>query len=301
MKKSKGRRFFKRRRTNKMKGVMKGVMKGGDGDSGEKMGQEPPSTLDNVKKVADIGLQIGNNVAAAGLNYVEDGVANLAKSAGIDPTKNIQSEVAELGSKLSEVKGALESPEGQQVINELKDIAVDLGENVIAPGIQKVAESVADKSGPIMNKSAKAVLDGISATPLGPIVEIPRFLADIGGIIEDGTAMTAEVMSIGRDAVDKGKESTSRIQSAWDKLQNVVSSGNQIVANGLNAVDKTVDNYGKKMVDSASAVARPAQMGGAIRNYHNMAKLIGGRTKKAQLEFLRPKTKFIKSRKRKYH
>ena len=293
MKKSKGRRFFKRRRTNKMKCIMKG---GGGYGSVENMGQAPPSTLDNVKKVANIGLQIGNNVAAVGLDYVEDGVANLAKSAGIDPTKNLKSEVAELGSKLSEVKSALDSPEGQQAINDLKDVAIELGENVVAPGIQRVAERVVEHSGPIMNKSVKAVLDGLSATPIGPLIDIPRFIADIGGIIEDGTAMTADVMSIGRNAIDKGKESKSRIQLAWDKLQHAVSSGNQMVANGLNVVDNTVDNYGKRI--SAS----PAQMGGAIRNYHNMAKLIGGRTKKAQLEFLRPKTKLIKSRKqRKYY
>ncbi len=290
MKKSKGRRFFKRRRTNKMKG--------GYGDV-ENMGQEPPSTLDNVKKVANIGLQIGNNVAAAGLDYVEDGVANLAKSVGIDPTKNIKSEVAEIGSKLSEVKSALDSPEGQQAISDLKDIAIELGENVVAPGIQRAAESVVEHSGPIMNKSAKAVMDGISATPIGPLIDIPRFLADIGGIMEDGTAMTADVMSIGRNTIDRGKESKTRLQSAWDRLQNVVSSGNQMVANGLNVVNNTVDNYGKQIVDRA--VASPTQMGGAIRNYHNMAKLIGGRTKKAQLEFLRPKTKAIKSRKQRKH
>ena len=273
MKKTKRKRFLKRRYSRRMKG-----------------GQEPPSTLDNVKKVANIGVQIGNNIAATGLEYVEDGVANLAKSAGIDPSKNLQSEIAEIGTKLTEVKSALESPEGQQAINELKNIAVDLGENVVAPGLQKVAESIVDKSGPIMNKSAKAVMDGISATPIGPIIEIPRFLADIGGIIEDGTSMTADVMSIGKDTIDKGKESTSRIQSAWNNFQDVVSSGNKLVANGLSAIDNTVNNY--------SVSPNSVQMGGALRNYHNMAKLIGGRTKKAQLDFLKPHTK---SRRRKYN
>jgi hypothetical protein len=251
----------------------------------------PPTTTDNIKKVADIGLQIGNNIVANGIDYAGNKVKTLVEMAGVDTNKSVNEEIKRIGHKMAEIKTALNTPEGQAALRDLQDVSIEIGEKVIAPGVEKITESVIENTGPIMNKGTKAVLDGLSATPIGPLIDIPRFLADLGGIVEDSAAMTADVLSISRDTMDKSKESIGKIQSAWNKLQNAVEGGNQLLSRGLDNVSRRVDDYGKTLVSPIDA-----QMGGQISGqissqfggYRNQAKMIGGRTRKSKMEFMMP-------------
>lgn len=289
-------RYIKSKRYNKSRKRYYKAMRGGE---------EPPTTLDNVKKVTDIGLQLSNNIAAAGINYAENKVKDLAENIGIDTDNNIQEEVKELGKKVSEIKEAINTPEGQQAIQDLQSVATELGEEVLGPGLKKTAEIMVDASGPIMNKGAKAVLDGISATPIGPIVEIPRFIADIGGIFQDGTAMVADVMNVARESLDTTIGKTDKIKNAWGKLQNAVDVGNKALATGLDKLESRVDNFGSNVVRKSN-MNNIIQSGGvAFKDYKKQIKMIGGRTRKSQIEFLRPRLRAesinMKYRSRKRH
>lgn len=239
---------------------------------------ELPSTMSNIKKLTDIGLQLGNNIAAKGINYMEDGIQNAVEYVGIDPNASVNDEIQKIGNKLGQVKYALESPAGQMALNNMQDVASEFSEKIIGPSVNKVVESVADNSGPIINKSVKAVLDGISATPIGPIVEIPRFLGDIGGIVEDSTAMAADVINIGKNAFEQGQAQTNKFQDAWNDLQNVVQSANQTVSNKLDSIQDKFEQVPP------------------LKKYQQEAMMIGGRTNKSQMEFLYGSTNQLKMR-----
>jgi len=144
----------------------------------------PPSTLDNVKKAAGIGFQLGNNIAATGLGYLQDGLENLESAVGIDPEKNVQEEVDKIANKSKQWVNTFNSPAGKTALNNLGNVVGEFSKSVIGPGVTKAVDAVVDNSGPILNKGTKAVLDGLSATPLAPLIELPRFGADIAGIDE---------------------------------------------------------------------------------------------------------------------
>jgi|688.fasta_scaffold176774_2 hypothetical protein len=260
---------------------------------------EPPSTLDNVKKSVDIGLQLGNNLTASGLEYLQDGVEDVAESIGIDPNASVEEEVGKIADKSEEIVKAFSSPEGQRALKNLGSAAAEFSKEVIGPASQEIVSSIVDNSGPIANKGVRAVLDGLGATPFGPLIEAPRFIADVAGIVQDSTAMAADVLDISKDAIDKGKENSEKVQSAWSDVQSVIEHGNKAVSDTLDSVQKSVDNYGKNIAkDSLASAQKKMSMpeipngiqraGGSIKKYHREAIMIGGRVNKSQIEFLSP-------------
>jgi hypothetical protein len=252
---------------------------------------DPPSTLDNVKKGVDIGLQLGNNIAATGLEYLQDGLENLESAVGIDPEKNVQEEVNKIANKSKQWVNAFNSPAGQRALNNLGNVVGEFSKSVIGPGVTKAVDAVVDNSGPILNKGTKAVLDGLSATPLAPLIELPRFGADIAGIVEDSTAMAADVLNIGQETIEKGKENANKLEGAWSDFQSVIDQGNTALSSGLDNIQNAVDKSGKSIVaESIKNVPKVSvdQSGGSLKKYQKEAMMIGGRVNKSQLEFLTP-------------
>jgi len=253
---------------------------------------DPPSTLDNIKKGFNIGLQLGNNLAATGLEYFQDGVENLESAVGIDPKNNAQEEVNKIADKVEELSNVITSPAGQRALENLGNVAGEFSKEVIGPGITKVVDVVVDNSGPIINKGTKAVLDGLSATPLAPIIELPRFGADIAGIVEDSTSMAADVLDIGKDTIKKGKEHADKLKGVWSNFQSVIDQGNTVVSSGLNNIESMVDKSGKSIVaegiKNMPKVQVAQEAGSLLKKYQRESKMIGGRVNKSQLEFLSP-------------
>jgi len=262
---------------------------------------EPPSAIDNLKKTADIGLQLGNNIAASGLEYLEDGVENLAESVGIDTNATVEKEIKKIAKKTGEISSALQSKEGQQALSNLGSVVSEFSENVIAPGLTKIADGVIDHSGEIAQNLTKAGLDTISATPIGPLLDIPRVMSDVARVSENVVSMASDVSDITADMFEEGKESKEKIEGALSQLKSVIDKGNAaidkgnaIVSSGLDTIEKSVDNYGKDIIKNsmnekkeelASRIA-PAAGGGLLKKYKKEAKMVGGRISQSQLEFL---------------
>jgi hypothetical protein len=259
---------------------------------------EPPSTVDNLKKGFDIGLQVGNNLAATGLEYLQDGVENLESAVGIDPEKNIQEEVNKIADKTKKLANAFNSPQAKQALENLGNVVGEFSEEVIGPGVTKAVDAVVDNSGPLMNKAVSALEDAAAATPLGPLIELPRLGADIAGIVEDSTAMAADVLNISKDTIEKGKENADKLEGAWSDFQSVIDQGNTAVSSGLNNIQDMVDKSGKSIVaEGMKNMPKVPEMpkvpvlqaaGSSLKKYRRESMMIGGRVNKSQLEFLSP-------------
>jgi hypothetical protein len=261
---------------------------------------DPPSTLDNLEKGIDIGVQLGNNIAASGLQYLQDGVENVAESIGIDPKASVEKEVEKLADKSDEIVKAFSSPKGQRALKNLGSAAAEFSKEVIAPGLEEVSESVIDNSGQLTNKVINAGIDAAAAIPLiAPLIELPKLVSDTASIAENLASMAADVSDKLKKTVETGKENSKKIQGAWSDFQSVIEHGNKAVSDTLDSVQKSVDNYGKNIAkDSLASAQKKMSMpeipngiqreGGSIKKYHREAIMIGGRVNKSQIEFLSP-------------
>lgn len=309
-----------KKRTHK---VMRRKVYGGDGDSDVSINDkndrnnndrndyrndnntektEPPSAIDNLKKTADIGLQLGNNIAASGLEYIEDGVENLAESVGIDTKATVEKEIKKIAKKTGEISSALQSKEGQRALSNLGSVGEEIAVNVVVPGLTKIADGVIDHSGAIAQNLTKAGLDTISATPIGPLLDIPRVISDVARVSENVVSMASDVSDVAADMVGEVKENKEKVEGALSQLKSVIDKGNAVidtgnafVSSGLDSIGKSVDNYGKDIIKNSineknkelglrRAPAAPA----TLKKLKKEAKMVGGRITQSQLEFLSP-------------
>ena len=242
------RRYFKRQSRKKQYGGDDSINQQQVNDEKNLEEIEPPTVVDNLKKGADIGLQLGNNIAATGLEYMEDGVQSIAESVGIDTSASIDKEIERITEKTNELAATLQTEKGQEALTNLGNIVAKVSEKVVGPGLTKVADSILDHSGPILNKATNAGMDAFSATPFGPLLDVPKFVADLANIAEDSTSMVSDVLDITKDTIEKGKESKNELEGAWSQLKNVINEGNSLVSSGLSDIQQRVDKYGTDIV-----------------------------------------------------
>ena len=252
---------------------------------------EPPTALDNLKKTANIGLQIANNIGASGLEYIEDGVENLSETIGIDPNASVETEVKKFAEKTKEIGSALKSEAGQEALSNLGTVVSEVTENVVAPGLTKIADSVISHSGEIMKNSTNAAMDAFSATPIGPLLDLPRFASDIARIAENSTSMVSDVLDISKDTIEKSKESKDKLEGAFANLKSVIDNGNKLVSSGLDNIKESVDSYGKNIVrDEMKDVNIKSPVvqvgGGLLKKLKKEAEMVGGRINQSRIEFL---------------
>jgi hypothetical protein len=256
---------------------------------------EPPGVKDNVKKALDIGLQLGDNVAALGLEKLEDGVKNFSESIGIDTNKSVKQEITKIGKKAEEIQQALNTPEGRKAVQSATKLLSDISEDIIAPAVETGVSQVIDHSGPIITKGQNALFDIVSASPFGPLFDIPKLGSDVLGVVENTAAMASDISETAEETLGKVKDKENEIKSVWSNLENVVtkSTGNMNsgLSSGLTNIKNRVDNYGKEIVKQSKNATD------TLKNVHKEGVKIGGRINKSKLEFLTPsinKTKILK-------
>ena len=300
------RRYFKRQSRKRQYGGIPNIINQQQVNDEKNLEEiEPPTLVDNLKKGADIGLQLGNNIAATGLKYMEDGVQSIAESVGIDTSASVDKEIGKIADKTNKLVAVLKTPKGQEALTNLGNIGAKFSEKVIGPGVTKVVDSVLDHSGPILNKTTNAAMDAFSATPFGPLLDVPKFVADVTNIAQDSTSMISDVLDITKDTIEKGKESKNELEGAWSQLENVINEGNSLVSSGLSDIQQRVDKYGKDIVKENMPkmpevpkmpekldISNMSQKGiskGAGNSLNQIKKesiMVGGRINNAKIEFL---------------
>jgi hypothetical protein len=310
-------------------------MRGGDVQQTDMSNIEPPGVKDNAKKVLDIGIQFGDNVAALGLEKLEDSVENFSRSIGIDPNKSVKGEITKWGKKAEEIQKALDTPEGRRAMQNASKLLSNISEDVIAPAIETGASQVIEHSGPIITKGQNALFDVISASPFGPLFDIPKLGADLLGVAENTAAMAADISGTTEETLGKLKDKENEVKGVWADLEKAVEKGsngmNLGLSSGLDSIKNKVDNYGKEIVKNNSNTIdklKNAQTEGvnysknlvndgknlvnngkemmnnsktmnSLKNIHKEGVKIGGRINKAKLDFLAPriyKTRMLKKR-----
>jgi hypothetical protein len=164
-----------------------------------------------------------------------------------------------------------------------------------------------------MIKGQNAVFALLSASPFGAVIDIPRFLSESLGVVEKSVSLTNDVLDIGQGAVDEIKSEKSNYDKVVSEFNSLLDNANIKVSSGLNNIENTVNNYGKKIVENENMSSIPIQgekmpsmpiQGGGInhnkllKEYQKQSKLIGGRIIQSQIEFLRPHSKCPKTRHR---
>ena len=171
---------------------------------------ELPTVTDNLARGKDLTIQVGNILGASGLKYMEDGVEKLAETIGVDRNVKFVDEIDKISS-------AVKSEEGQAALSELGEAGADVVEKAVVPGLMKGAESVLSHSGELGEKAVEAGMNAFSATPLGPLLDVPRFVANVIEIGQTSTDLAADLLQTTEDTIEKTKESKGEFDKAYSK------------------------------------------------------------------------------------
>jgi len=255
------------------------------------------STIDNLTNGIGTGIQLANNGIATGIQYIKQ---KGAEQLGINPNASTEEEMQKTFNTISKMSVALNSPQGQKALLNLGSVIGNVSEKVIAPGVEEMVDSVIDHSGPILNKGIRAGMDALSITPFGPLIEIPRFLGDIGGIVEDSTSMAADVLNIGKETIDQVKEGKQTITNAVSDVSSLVDKVNNPLTNlsniSRNAIPN-VGNYGKIISENNTSfpskivpnnLKQIVQAAGGLKKIHNEKYQVSGRINQSINEFINP-------------
>ena len=244
----------------------------------------PPTLKDNLKKFSDIFVQLFNNMSIYTLDKVEDKLKDVSASFGIDPNKSLGDELKKMGEKAEQVNDVLDSPEGQKALSNLTGFFNRITKNVIIPNSRKLAEGIIESVEPVLERGQNAVFALLSASPFGAIIDIPRFLSESLGVVEKSVSLVDDVLDVGQDTVDKLKDEKNNFNGIVSEFGSLMEKTNTQLANRLDTVKNSVDDYGKHIM----AREIPSKdMAKTLQKYQNESKMIGGRVKDAYSDFIR--------------
>jgi hypothetical protein len=278
--------------------------------------------------------KLGSVIAQTGQNAFDWSINELAEYTGIDPNKTAEQVLAETASKVENINNVLKSPQGQRLMSEVNDLASDIGENVLSPAFEKVAETAIEKSGQLGQQAVKTGLDVVGMLPgVGEVVEGVRTVSDVVRTGEKVVEAGAEFTGIAADATNQlaqKKEEASGILSEFSELvNNGLENGLNMAENLNNTIASNLqtkqDNLAKQFDTLKPDIKLPElpekqnvlnnsvpQFGGSNQDFLNTlrsaqkgGRLAADRALKAQQTFLRPRytrkqmaKKFYKSRRK---
>ncbi len=212
-------------------GNIRGERGGGGGNS------ETSNAIEELKKT---GIHVLDATAATMVHSVGNVAQNVARSLGVNPNASIETELRRLGETTTAAKNVLQSPYGKQKLEDAKEIALTVSDAVISPMVKKVVDTTLEHSEHFIDKGSRAVLDGLGATPLGPIIELPRFAADVAGIGQTMTSFINQVIDIVQKAVQEGKKSQQELDDILNGVSNAVKQEQMQIGN---RVQQSTDGF----------------------------------------------------------
>jgi hypothetical protein len=256
---------------------------------------DKPTIKDNLKKFANIWLQSFNYMGLYALDKVENKLEETSKSFGVNPNDSLENQISKIGKNAERFNKVLDTPEGKRALSNLNALFDKITKKVIIPSSQKLADGLIENLQPIMIKGQNAVFALLSASPFGAVIDIPRFLSESLGVVEKSVSLADDVLDISQDAVNGIKNEKSNYDKVVSEFNSLLDNANIKLSSGLNNIESTVNNYGKKIVGNEKMPLTPIQNGGKLndskllKNYQKQSKMIGGRIIQSQLEFLRPR------------
>lgn len=273
-------KYTKKRRNNFIKRTRMNMKKGGAPSN--LVVRPPPNLGSNLAMLTSAVAQGLNNLASSA---IKTGAKLLVPN--VDVNKPVSQVLQESKDELKNVVNVLQSPVGDELVQE----ASVIGEKLV-DAVEKPFEEIGDKGMAYIQKQIPVVEDMAKTTLFGlPVI---------------GSAAAAA-----EDAFDVIQSVENTVATGADMLQ----SGEKMVSNLQKPIDDASQLYNKYQ----TALNKPLPLNQIkdgypnlnqnIKKYQNVGKMIGGRTRKSQADFFAPFTtnsKILKigiaggSRKRKY-
>lgn len=236
--------------------------------------------------------KLGSVVGQTGQNLFNWSINEFSEYTGVDPNKSAEQVLAEATNKVQNVNALLKSPQGQRLLSQINELSSEIGENIIAPAAEKLAETAIRRSGELGKQAVKTGLDIAGMVPVfGEAVEAVRTLSDVVRTGEKIVEASSEVAGITADATKelaKKKEEASGLISEFTQLLN---SG---LEKGINVAEQINQNFSNTLEKQQKELSQsvPVQMGGELKSFDEIQKggrIIAKRAIKSQNDFLRPR------------
>ena len=241
---------YRTKRRNKRKNITR---RGG----GNLVLKSSPNLASNVAMFSSALAQGLSNITASA---IKTGAELLVPN--VDVNKPVSQVLQESKDELKNVVNVLQSPVGDELVQE----ASVIGEKLV-DAVEKPFEEIGDKGMAYMQKQIPVVEDMAKTTLFGmPVI---------------GSAAAAA-----EDAFDVIQSVENTVATGADMLQ----SGEKMVSNLQKPINDASQLYGKYQNALNNPLPLNQNLNQNIKKYQNVGKMIGGRTRKSQADFFAPFT-----------
>jgi ElaB/YqjD/DUF883 family membrane-anchored ribosome-binding protein len=256
---------------------------------------EIPSLQENLK-------QATNLLASAVTNVSSNVLKNIGEKIGVDPNKSASETVSELKDSMKNVVTALNSVEGEELKKEAGELLKD-SLDVLKPSIEKAEDIIDTGVKKLTETGASAVMTAVNEFP--PMFALSEASKAVTAAAQAGETV-AELTTTGSEAYENLQEQREKASSLLDEgielVRNVSTDVNKGVSNIITSAKKKVDDYGRSIIQKnmpkMPQISTPTitQVAGKMKNLNKEAKMIGGRIRKSQIQFLSPNANKSKKR-----
>jgi hypothetical protein len=284
---------YKTRKTNKRRYLQKRKsrrMYGGEGNDiiVEEKKEEVPTLMSNLEDSGNLLMSETSNLAAKGIQ-------STAETLGIDPNISAQDNINKIGDNLENISEALNSPEGEKLKEETSKLLADSLE-VLEPSIKKAENIAKDSLIKLGNTGTGILVTAMNAIP--PIFLISETSKFATAAAQAGEAV-AELTTTGTEAIEKMEGKKKEWNSLWERgtnmFNNISTNINKSVSDKIASAQESVNKTGKQIMESNMPKVEMPQLDSSVgvtdesmKKIQNDVKMIGGRVRKSQFEFLAP-------------
>lgn len=239
-----------------------------------------PSLSTNVEAIENLAASIIANIAKRILN-------KFASVFGVDPSKTPQENIAELKQKFSNINAALQTPEGQQLKQEMSQLlvesleilkpSIEKGEIIASEGIQKITRTIYNM-----------IIELLSAFPPATA------LFEISQLAAAGAQTGATIAKLTTTGTEAYNELNTKVGPKYDSIYHTLLSWmNGVVQSSQEFVDRNGQQLMMQQpsIPSTSTLpsSLPSSLPTASSSFPSKTKeMLGGRISHSIGQFLHP-------------
>ena len=224
---------------------------------------------------------------------VSNGIGNLAenvKSKIPGLQSNLTNGFTNISKKVEDIKNVLNSEQGKELLNNAGQVFSQVYETVVKP----VAKEAIAEGNKLIKDEGKILLNEVNevATVLPPVLAVEE-VANMGAALGKAVESGAHMVSIIADRADAIGDVSDKFVETKEKYGQLMANASDQVSNKLQIpIDVSmpvVDEPTQPTQITQSVIPQVARTnGGSLKKIRRQSKMIGGRCKKAQDEFLHP-------------
>jgi ABC-type transporter Mla subunit MlaD len=262
------------RHKTKRRNIRKNMTKRGGG----LVSRSPPNLASNVAMFSSALAQGLSNITASA---IKKGAELLVPN--VDVNKPVSQVLQESKDELKKVANVLNSPVGEELVQE----ASEIGEKVV-DAVEKPFEEIGDKGMAYIQKQIPVVEDMAKTTLFGlPVI------GSAAAAAEDALDVVQSVentIATGADMLQSGEQMVTNLQKPLDDASQLYSKYQNALEQPLSQMNNYVDTNVNKLNNTIGPSVN--KLNNNMKQLQQAKNMIGGRTRKSQMQFLSP-TKFM--------